>query len=320
MVGGRATPGAEALPRVKRVLVTGATGLIGRHCLGPLRDRGYEVHALTHLAPAASGALAEWHQADLLEPGAAAALIRRVQPTHLLHLAWYVVPGKLISAPENFDWVPASFELVRRFAEAGGTRLAVCGSGYEYTWAHGCCIEEVTPCIPDTVYGACKHALSELVRAYAAGSPVSAVWPRVFFLYGPGEHPQRLVASVIRALLRGETAPCSHGRQLRDYLHVQDVADGLVTVLDADARGAINVCSGQALRLREIVETIGRLIGRPDLVRLGAIPARSNDVPLVMGSSALAAALGWSPRYDLEAGLAQTIAWWSGQQQEEAAS
>ena len=167
-------------------------------------------------------------------PGASS---RSVKPTHLLHLAWYVVPGKLITAPENFAWVAASFDLVRRFAEPGGQRVAVCGSGYEYDWRYGYCSEELTPCVPDTVYGACKQALHEMVRSFAAGQGLSAAWGRVFFLYGPNEHPQRLVSSVIRSLLEGEPAPCSHGRQIRDYLHVQDVADGLVALLDSDVAG-----------------------------------------------------------------------------------
>jgi nucleoside-diphosphate-sugar epimerase len=296
---------------MRRVLLTGATGLIGSHCVDPLLRRGYEVHALSRAPRDPDGSGAVWHQADLLHSGSAREVIERVRPTDLLHLAWYVVPGKLIAAPENFEWVTASFELVRRFADAGGTRLAVCGSGYEYDWAYGYCTEGITPCVPDTVYGACKHALHEMVRAYADGLALSAAWPRVFFLYGPREHPQRLVASVIRALLCGEPAPCSHGRQIRDYLHVQDVAEGLVAVLDSDVRGAINICSGQATTLRELVLTIVRLTGREALVRLGAVPARANDVPLVVGSNARAAALGWSPRYDLESGLRQTIAWWS---------
>ena len=112
----------------------------------------------------ADGSGATWHEVDLLQPGAARALVERVRPTHLLHLAWFVVPGKLIAAPENFDWVAASLELVRGFADAGGTRLCVCGSGYEYDWTHGYCTEGLTPCVPDTVYGACKHALHEMVR------------------------------------------------------------------------------------------------------------------------------------------------------------
>jgi nucleoside-diphosphate-sugar epimerase len=91
---------------------------------------------------------------------------------------------------------------------------------------------------------------------------------------------------------------------------VQDVADGLVGVLDSELGDAVNVSSGQAISLREIVTTIGRLIGRPELVQLGAIPARANDAPLVVGSNARLAALGWQPRYDLESGLLQTIDWW----------
>jgi nucleoside-diphosphate-sugar epimerase len=296
---------------VKRVLLTGATGFIGSHCIRPLLDRGYEVHAVSR-AGEGHGDLegVVWHAGDLLEKGAARAVVERVRPTHLLHLAWYVVPGKLIAAPENYDWVTASLELVRRFAEAGGKRLAVCGSGYEYDWSYGYCIEGLTPCVPDTVYGACKHALHEMVRAYAATSALSAAWPRVFFLYGPREHPQRLVASVVRALLRGEPAPCSHGRQVRDYLHVQDVANGLVAVLDSNLEGAVNVSSGEAVTLREIVLAVARLVGRPELLRLGAVPARANDAPLVVGARGRVAESGWRPCHDLESGLRHTIDWW----------
>jgi nucleoside-diphosphate-sugar epimerase len=298
---------------VRRVLLTGASGFIGSHCVRPLIDRGYEVHAVSRSPRPADGSGATWHEVDLLRPGAARALVERVKPTHLLHLAWFVLPGKLITAPENFDWVGASLELVRAFADGGGTRLCICGSGYEYDWAHGYCTEGLTPCVPDTVYGACKHALHEMVRTFAAGRELSAAWPRVFFLYGPKEHPERLVSSVVRSLLRGEPARCSHGRQIRDYLHVQDVADGLVAVIDSEVQDAVNVSSGQATTLREIASTIGRLTGRPELVQLGVLPARANDVPLVVGSNTKATALGWQPRYDLESGLLQTIEWWRGQ-------
>lgn len=298
---------------MKRVLVTGAGGFIGRHCLGPLIERGYEVHALERCPPRTAPAGVVWHELDLLDAGAMRRLVSEVGATHLLHLAWYVVPGKFVTAVENFDWVIASFDLVRAFADAGGKRVAACGSGYEYDWRHGYCVEGLTPCAPDTVYGQSKHALFELIGAYAPVRGLSYAWPRVFFLFGPHEHPQRLVSSVIRALLRGEPAPCSHGRQIRDYLHVQDVADGLVAVLDGDVQGAVNVCSGQAMTLREIVLAIGRITGRPELVRLGVLPARANDVPLVVGANERVAATGWRPRFDLESGLRQTIDWWRQQ-------
>jgi nucleoside-diphosphate-sugar epimerase len=305
---------------VKRVLLTGAAGFIGAHCVRPLIDRGYEVHAVSRVPRAALGSGAVWHVTDLLQPGVAQELVERVRPTHLLHLAWFVVPGKLITAPENFDWVSASLELVQRFADAGGARVCISGSGYEYDWAHGYCTEGLTPCVPDTVYGACKHALHEMVRTFAAGRGLSDAWARVFFLYGPNEHPERLVSSVIRSLLRGQPARCSHGKQIRDYLHVQDVADGLVAVLDSEVRDAVNISSGEATTLRDITQTIGRLTGRPELVQLGAVPARANDAPLVVGSNARAAALGWRPQYDLECGLKQTIEWWRGEDRRDVAS
>ena len=145
-------------------------------------------------------------------------------------------------------------------------------------------------------------------------SGLSTAWGRVFFLYGPREHPDRLVSSVIRSLLKGEAARCSHGRQIRDYMHVQDVADGLVALLDSDVEGAMNVCSGQATTLREIVLSIGRICERPDLIQLGAIPARANDTPLVVGDNArLTSETGWKQQLDLETGLRETVDWWRKQ-------
>lgn len=300
---------------MKKVFLTGATGFIGYHCVEPLLARGYEVHAISSKARQTDSRGVHWHQTDLLQTGNAKTLLTEIEPSHLLHLAWFVVPGKLITAPENFAWVRASMELVQQFAELGGQRLTVCGSGYEYDWNYGYCSERLTPAVPNTVYGSCKQALNLLVQAFATHVGLSAAWGRVFFLYGPNEHPQRLVSSVIRALLKNEPAKCSHGRQIRDYMHVQDVADGLVGLLDSPATGVVNVSSGQATTLREIVLTVGRILERPELIQLGAIPARANDTPLVVGENQrLISEVGWKQQYELESGLKQTIEWWKGQE------
>jgi len=294
----------------RRVLVTGANGFIGSHCLEPLLKRGYEVHAVSRGRPDGPAGIA-WHECDLLALGAAERLVERVRPSHLLHLAWYVVPGQVISSPVNHRWVARSVELLQAFARQDGRRAVVSGSAYEYDWGAGRCDEETTPLAPSTVYGACKAALFLQATAIAREAGVSLAWIRPFFLYGPREHPDRLVASVARALLRGLPATTSHGRQRRDYLHVQDVADAAVATLDSDLTGAANVGAGEAVALREIVTRIGDIVGRPDLLRIGEIPARSNDVPLVVaGGNRLARELGWRPRFDLDAGLLHTIDWW----------
>jgi nucleoside-diphosphate-sugar epimerase len=298
---------------VKRVLLTGASGFLGLHCIEPLLARGYEVHATSTKARDGDTRGAHWHTVDLLQADTARELAATVKATHLLHLAWYVVPGKLIAAAENFSWVTASMALVDAFAKEGGKRVVVSGSAYEYDWNYGFCSERLTPSVPNTPYGACKQALGTMVESYSANVGLTASWARVFFLYGPNEHPRRLVPSVILSLLNGEPAKCSHGRQIRDYMHVQDVADGLVSVLDSDVAGTLNVCSGQATTIRDIVIAIGQIVQRPELILLGAIPARDNDAHMVVGdNSRLLAEVEWSQRWSLDDGLRQTIEWWRG--------
>jgi nucleoside-diphosphate-sugar epimerase len=151
-----------------------------------------------------------------------------------------------------------------------------------------------------------------LTTALGTASGFSSAWGRIFFLYGPHEHPDRLVAAVSRALLSGEPARCSHGRQVRDYLYVQDVADAFVELLDGGAAGPVNIASGEPVELRTIVTRIGELIGRPELVRLGAIPAAATDTPLVVADVTHARdVLAWRPRVGLDEGLSRTIDWWA---------
>jgi nucleoside-diphosphate-sugar epimerase len=200
---------------------------------------------------------------------------------------------------------------VKEFRAAGGERLVTAGSCLEYDWNYGYCAESRTPCTPHTVYGTCKHALQLLTAAMARDGQLSSAWGRIFFLYGPYEHPERLVASVIRSLLAGEPARCSHGQQIRDYLFAGDIADAFVALLESDVAGPINIASGRAVALKDIVLRIGGLMGRPELIRLGAIPAAPTDVPLVVGDTArLSSALHWQPATDLDTGLQATIAWW----------
>jgi nucleoside-diphosphate-sugar epimerase len=299
---------------MKRVLVTGATGCVGRHALPVLVARGWDVHAVASRQAPPDIAGVTWHRANLLDRDAAVTLVDRARATHLLHLAWYIAPGKWAAAPENFDWVSASLALVRAFRAAGGTRVVMAGSCLEYDWNYGYCSEARTPCTPHTIYGTCKHALQLLTTALTRDGAMSSAWGRIFFLYGPHEHPDRLVASVTRSLLAGEPARTSHGNQVRDYLYASDVADAFAALLESDVTGPINIASGRAIRLRDIVDRIGELMGRPDLIRLGAIPAATTDVPLVVADATrLQSTLPWTPSVELDAGLTKTIEWWRTQ-------
>src|SRR5215217_4494631 len=120
---------------MKRVLVTGGTGFIGRHTLAELLARDFEVHVAARSKPSDFPSDVSFHECDLLDAGAARRLTTRLAPTHLLHLGWYAKPGLFWTSLENLRWVAASLTLYLAFAEAGGTRAVIAGSCAEYDWS-----------------------------------------------------------------------------------------------------------------------------------------------------------------------------------------
>lgn len=297
-----------------KVLVTGATGFIGRAAVARLlRHGGAEIVAAGRSPPPSRAPGVAHESVDLLAPGAAAALARRVRPTHLLHLAWNAEPGRFWTAADNLDWVAATLSLLRGFAEAGGERAVLAGSCAEYDWTIGDgCLTESGPLRPATLYGAAKDATRRALEAASGPLGISLAWGRVFWLYGPGEARGRLVADVARALAAGEPCETSEGLQQRDVLHVDDVADAFVTALASPWRGAFNIGSGVAVPVRRVVEILAEAAGRPDLVRFGARPSPAGDPPrLVADIGILRGEMGWTPRIDLHGGLVATYGWWA---------
>lgn len=300
---------------MKRVLVTGASGFIGRECVRRLVARGDEVHAIsTRPAPEIAGAL-RWHRADLLEGSSTTRLIHEIRPSHLLHLAWCTTPGAFWTSPLNLKWVDASLRLIQEFC-AVGTRIVAAGTCAEYRWESGIYSEASTELAPATLYGACKHGFQVILERYAALSGVTSAWGRLFLLYGPHEHPNRLVPAVTRALLAGQPAPCTHGRQVRDFLYVDDAAEAFVALLDHQAEGAFNIASGVPTRLADVVFGIADRLGRRELVRLGALEPRDEPDVMVADIDRIGRAIGWVPRRTLKEGLDLTVDWWASQVRE----
>lgn len=295
------------------MLITGASGFIGRCCLPLLAGSGYEVHAISSSARAANREEGvTWHKGDLLDKKSTEEIVARVKATHLLHLAWYAVPGKFWSAEVNRLWVSASLDLFRKFIMHGGGRIVAAGSCAEYDWKYGLCSEGVTPLNSSTLYGKCKNHLYSELEKLSAEMHVSMSWARIFFVYGPGEDRDRLVPSVILSLTKGKEALCSEGSQVRDFLHVHDVASALVLLLNSPVEGAINIGSGRPVEIRHIVRMIARKLGKEDLLRLGALPMKPDEPKyIVADNTRLVDEVGWHPEYTLSDGLGQAIRWWN---------
>lgn len=296
-----------------KVLVTGGSGFIGRYCLAQLQAKGYEVHAVSSAVRDAAPGVT-WHRADLLAEGEAAALVRRIGATHLLHLAWCTAPGKYWTALENFDWVRASLAMIQAFTASGGKRFVAAGTCAEYDWGGGgICAEATTPLTPGTLYGSSKHALQLLLAAWSRQTRLSSAWGRIFSLYGPYEYPQRLMASTITSLLDGNTATCGNPGLVRDYLHAEDVASAFVALLECELGGAVNIGSGRGVALGDIVTAIGQKLGAADRVRLPSVLAPGTEPALLVADTSKLALSGWTPKFDLNSGLDDTIAWWRAQ-------
>jgi nucleoside-diphosphate-sugar epimerase len=305
-----------------RVLVTGAAGLIGRSSLEPLRSAGFEVSAVLSPRPDAldrAGIVlpeTEARHVDLTDPLAVDALLEAVRPTHLLHFAWIATPGLYWQSEENYRWLSASRHLLAAFGRCGGVRAVMAGTCAEYDWSRvDVCHERSSPLADEagtaTPYAACKIAMQRSLEEYGRSHGVSTAWGRVFFQYGPGEHRDRLIASVIVNLLAGREARCTHGRQIRSFLHVDDVGAAFAALLASPVQGPVNIGSGDRTAIAEVLERVAREIRRPDLLKLGARPAPPGEpAVLVPDIGRLREEVRWSPRWRLDEGLKDTVRWW----------
>jgi nucleoside-diphosphate-sugar epimerase len=250
------------------------------------------------------------HVGDIMVEADIERVLREARPTHLLHLAWYAVPGKFWTSLENLSWVAASLHLVTEFAAVGGNRAVTAGSCAEYEWQDEvCCDEDRTPLRPRTLYGTCKNSLREMLFAAADQLGISMSWGRIFHLYGPYEPPEKLVSSVILSLLRNQVAGCTLGHQVRDFMHVDDVARALVHALDSAFVGPINLASGIHVPISQVVGTIADQLDRRHLLALGAVPRSPDDPSKLVAHIDRLKALRFEPNFNLASGIANSIEW-----------
>lgn len=299
---------------MSRVLVTGGSGFLGAPLVERLAAGGHEVHAVSSRAAPDARGPALWHRANLLSPEAADSVVDRVRPTHLVHLAWITTPGIYWTSLDNLAWVEASLRLARAFLERGGQRFLAAGSCAEYAWNGGALSEDSTPLRPQSLYGAAKGSLRTLVEAAAAETETEVAWARLFFTYGPGEHPDRLVPTVARSVLAGDTARCTEGVQLRDYLFVDDAVAAMAALLDSRVTGPVNVGSGAPVPVRELAQAVAREAGRPDLLKLGALPTPPHEPDEITADvRRLRKEVGVAPSITIHDGVRRTVEWWRAQ-------
>jgi dTDP-6-deoxy-L-talose 4-dehydrogenase (NAD+) len=262
------------------VLVTGATGFVGRHLVAALLARGCAVRAVARNVETAASmpwinhvefVATDIHAADL----DIAALTDGIDV--LAHLAWPGLPN--YRALFHFEHnLMADYRFIKGAVEAGVAQVLVTGTCFEYGMQSGPLSESVEP-QPSNPYGLAKHTLHLFLQNLQQEKPFTLQWARLFYLHGEGQNPNSLLAALDRAIDAGEASfNMSGGEQLRDFLPIASAADYLAAILhQRDFNGVINCASGQPVSVRALVEQRLRERGAALKLNLGHYPYPSHE-------------------------------------------
>lgn len=257
---------------MKRIALTGATGFIGRRVLDFLQSLdGVETVCLGRDEAKLRSLGVEYLVRDVGH--GSSGLYRELgAPDLLIHLAWEGLPN--YSQPFHLEKnLPANVAFLKGLIDEGLANLTVAGTCFEYGHQNGC-LAETLPAAPNTYYALAKDALRRFFELYARPPAVRFRWARLFFVYGEGQSGGSLLPLVDRAIEAGaESFDMTPGEQLRDYLPVEEMAVRLAKVaLQGKIDGVINVCSGEPVSIRRLVERHLEAKGAALRLNTGALP------------------------------------------------
>ena len=283
-----------------RILVTGATGFLGSAFIRHALEAGHSVGALVRRdAPNLPAPAMRLHGTIEAPPWK---LIEQFQPEACVHAAWIATPGVYLESPENAQWVAWSRSFLEGLAERGVRRMVALGTCIEYRITGHPLSETSSDLDPLFPYSRAKQALHQELRPVLEAKGATLAWARLFYPYGPGEHPERLVSSLIRRLRAGEPVALRTPLSVKDYIHVDDVASALGTILDQGFNGPVNVGTGDPVAVGTIARFLAERIGRADLLQFPASPV-ADPLDHVVADIQTLRALGWRPQVALESGL-----------------
>lgn len=283
-----------------RVLLTGASGFIGREVSALLETSSIEFVSVGRRAVGGHG---RFEEIDLQDYERVKKLCGNFSPTHLIHLAWYTKHGYFWEARENVNWVNITVNLLSSFYKAGGMHAVVAGTCAEYDFRSGFLSENSTPIKPNSLYGICKNATHEIVRSMFNNEDRGLCWARIFNPYGPGEAAERLVPSLF-SVFTGRRPPFGvNSRNYRDFIHVRDLASALLHCATCGHDGVVNIGAGQPISVGYVVSTIAQICGADPTHVLAMDSGRCADPYMIVANTEKLANLDWSHSVGLEEGL-----------------
>ena len=255
------------------VLLTGATGFVGRQILKALSECDIKVRVVIREGTQSRLANLEAIEsivttADLFAENSAWWANACQGIDTVIHAAWYAEPGQYLQSAKNLDCLTGTLQLAKGAAQSKVRRFIGIGTCFEYDLTQGM-LSAQTPLRPITPYAGAKAAAFMALSQGLPQQDVEFAWCRLFYLHGDGEDARRLVPYLRTQFTAGEPAELTSGNQIRDFLDVSEAGRMIVNMALSHLQGPVNICSGIPITVRQLAEQIADEYGRRDLLKFG---------------------------------------------------
>lgn len=287
----------------KKVLITGASGLIGKQTIEPLRSAGFEIYALT-IDDSNPDIGVNWIRCNIFNEESLKAVFESVKPQYLLNLAWCTTEDYLTSNL-NFDFLSAGLKMLKYFSANGGKRAVYTGTCFEYEFKNSP-LKETDRINPQTVYAKCKNYLKEIAELYCEQNGIEFAYGRIFYVFGSGEHPKRLTAAIVNNLKSNKEVTINNGDLIKDYMYTKDIAGAFVKLLDSSVNGVVNICTGRGISLRDYALIYAKKMKKEEYLKINK--ELTNQPPVIVGdNSRLSNEVGYKLQYTTEEAIEEII-------------
>ena len=272
---------------MQNIVVTGATGFVGLNIMRSLQSMEIPVIPVVrtgkeHLVSGYNNISRIITTSDLFKESAH--WWNRVfeDCEIIIHAAWYTNPFDYLNSPRNYECLSGTITMARSASISGVKRVVGLGTCFEYDTKFGY-LSTSTPLKPESLYAASKSSVFTELTQLFDGVNIGFAWCRLFYLFGTGEHENRLYSHIHSRLKEKFEVRLTSGDQIRDFLPVEEAAEEIVRIALSSKSGAFNVCSGSPVTVREFAERIADEYGRRDLLKFNTRDFNYTDPEVIVG-------------------------------------
>ena len=288
---------------MKKVILTGATGLIGQNIIEPLKKDGYEIWALT-IDEKNPDYDIDWIKCNIFDEVSLKKVFEDVKPSHLMNFAW-ITGGDYLTNPVNNDFVRAGENMLKFFKENGGKRAVFSGTCFEYDFCDEP-IKETQKLNPTTLYAQCKNEMREKAQKFCKENGISFGWGRIFYVFGKNEKAGRLTSTIINNFREGKEVTINCGSLVKDYMYTKDIAGAFAKFLDSNVEGCVNIATGKGISLEDYAKKFAVRLNAQNLLKIKN--EVGNNPPFIVADvTRLKNEVGFTPKYDIDSAIEEIV-------------